>query len=194
MAKLSLPLYLAFALYSYVVMLSFFNLPCAGFFKISELVTVPRIVIGNWQLCPDVTLMSPVEFSPQSANSTNFGQSEAASAGDADIEPVAPAISAKAATLDNRIADSLIFKNVAYLAYNHVAIAPLRKTLGVCRRHRRDGASPNSLRPFFPDHGQVHNRLRRLFHVLAADPFEPRMKGVFAGEDVGAGQAHERQP
>jgi hypothetical protein len=65
-------------------------------------------VIGNWQLCPDATLMSPVEFSPQSASSTNFGQSEAASAGDADIEPVAPTISAKAAILDNRMVDFLV--------------------------------------------------------------------------------------
>jgi len=31
MAKVSLPLYFAFALYSYVVALSFFNLPCVGF-------------------------------------------------------------------------------------------------------------------------------------------------------------------
>jgi hypothetical protein len=30
----------------------------------SELLTVPRIVIGNGQLCPDATLISPVEFSP----------------------------------------------------------------------------------------------------------------------------------
>src|SRR6266581_6087273 len=90
-------------------MLSLFNLPCTGFCKMSELLTVPRIVIGNRQLPPDATLMSPVEFSPQSASSTNFGQSEAASARDTDIEPVAPTISAKAATLDNRIVDFLVF-------------------------------------------------------------------------------------
>jgi hypothetical protein len=60
----------------------------------SELLTVPRIVIGNRQLRPGATLMSPVEFSPQSASSTNFGQSEAASAKDAYIEPVAPTPSA----------------------------------------------------------------------------------------------------
>jgi hypothetical protein len=65
-------------------------------------------VIGNRQLCPDATLMSPVEFSPQFASSTNFEQSEAASAGDADIEPVAPTISAKAATLDNRMVELLV--------------------------------------------------------------------------------------
>src|SRR5881392_3332088 len=101
MAKVSLPLYLAFALYSKVVTLTFFSLPCAGFCTMSELLTVPRILIGNWQLCPDATLMSPVEFSPQSASSTNIGQSAAASAGDTDIDPATPTISAKAATLDN---------------------------------------------------------------------------------------------
>jgi hypothetical protein len=89
--------------------LSFFNLPCAGFFKMSELVVVPRIVIGNWQLCPDATLISPVEFSPQSASSTNFGQSGAATAGDMDVEPVAPTISAKATTIDDRMVDFLVF-------------------------------------------------------------------------------------
>src|SRR6267142_2227108 len=87
-------------------MLSFFNLPCTGFCKMSELLTVPRILIGNRQLPPDATLMSPVEFSPQSASATNVGQSEAASARDTDIEPVAPTISAKAATLENRIVTS----------------------------------------------------------------------------------------
>src|SRR6185312_843918 len=80
----------------------------------SELVTVPRIVIGNRQLCPEATLMSPVEFSPQSASSTNFGQSEAASAGGGEIEPMAPAISAKIATLDNRMLELLVFKTAAY--------------------------------------------------------------------------------
>src|SRR5215216_2920146 len=71
----------------------------------SELLTVPRILIGTRQLCPDATLMSPVEFSPQSASPINIGQSEAASAGDTDIEPVAPTISAKAAILDNCMVD-----------------------------------------------------------------------------------------
>src|SRR5882757_2459615 len=97
-----------------MVVLSFFSLPCAGFCRMSELLTVPRIVIGNRQLCPDATLMSPVGFSPQFASSTNFEQSEAASAGDADIEPVAPTISAKAATLDNRMVELLVFRNAAY--------------------------------------------------------------------------------
>jgi len=105
MEKVSLPLYLAFALYSKAVALSFFNLPCSGFCKMSELLTVPRFVIGNRQLPPDATLMSAVEFWPQSASSANFGQSETASAGDTKIEPVAPTINANAATLDNRMVD-----------------------------------------------------------------------------------------
>src|SRR5829696_8417990 len=115
----------------------------------SELLTVPRTLIGTRQLCPDATLMSPVEFSPQSASPINIGQSEAASAGDTDIEPVAPTTSAKMATLDNRMVDVLAFIQ------------------------NGDGASPKLLRPFFPKHGQVYNRLRGLFHILAADPFQP---------------------
>jgi hypothetical protein len=39
---------------------------------------VPRNVIGKMQLSPDATLMSPVEFSPQSANSIDLEHSEAA--------------------------------------------------------------------------------------------------------------------
>ena len=54
--------------------------------------------------------------------------------------------------------------------------------------------SPKLLGSFFPDHRQVHDGLHGLFHILPADPFQPRMEGVFAGEDVGAGQPHERQP
>jgi hypothetical protein len=53
--------------------------------------------------------MKPVEFSPQSASSTNIGQSEAARAKDTDIKLVAATISAEAATLDNRIVDFLVF-------------------------------------------------------------------------------------
>src|SRR3989442_5687476 len=113
-------------------MLSLFNLPCTGFCKMSELLTVPRIVIGNRQLCPDATLMSPVEFSPQSASSTNIGQSAAASAGDTDIDPATPTISAKAATLDNRIVDVLVFTQ------------------------NGNPALPKSLSPLFPDHRQMH--------------------------------------
>src|SRR5450631_4281241 len=51
-----------------------------------------------------------------------------------------------------------------------------------------------ALGPFLPDHREMHDGLHRLFHVLNADPFQPGVEGVFAGEDVGAGQAHERQP
>lgn len=90
-------------------MLSRFNLPWTGFCKISELLTVPRILIGNRQLPPDATSMSPVEFSPQSASVTDVEQSDAARAKDTDIKLVAPTISAKAATLDNRIVDFLVF-------------------------------------------------------------------------------------
>src|ERR1700731_4669140 len=51
-----------------------------------------------------------------------------------------------------------------------------------------------TLGPLLPDHCQMHDGLHRLLHVLNADPFQPGVKGGFAGEDVGAGQAHERQP
>src|SRR5438552_12722586 len=90
-------------------MLSLFNLPCDGFCKTSELLTVPRILIGNRQLAPDATSMSPVELSPQSASVTDVEQSEAASAGGTDIEPVTAAISAKAVIFDNRIAGLRVF-------------------------------------------------------------------------------------
>src|SRR5882672_9292163 len=96
-------------------MLSFFNLPCAGFCKMSELLPVPRILIGNWQLPPDATLMSTVEFSPQSASSANVGQSEAASAKDTGMKHAAPTVSAKAATFDNRIVDFLVLRGLIRL-------------------------------------------------------------------------------
>ena len=72
----------------------------------SELLTVPCILIGNRQLPPDTTSMSLVELSPQSASVPDSEQSEAAHAKDTDIKPT---ISAKAATLDNRIVDFLFF-------------------------------------------------------------------------------------
>jgi hypothetical protein len=77
----------------------------------SEPLTVPRFRIGNRQVSPDATLMSLVEFSPQSASSANVEQSEAARAGDTDaedIEPTAPTISAKAVNSDNRIVGFLV--------------------------------------------------------------------------------------
>jgi hypothetical protein len=95
-------------------MLSLFNLPCTGFCEMSELLTVPRILIGNRQLPPDATSMSPVEFSPQSASVTDIEQSEAARAKCTDIKLRAPMISAKAATLDNRIVDFLVFMQNPY--------------------------------------------------------------------------------
>ena len=75
---------------------------------------MPRMGIGNRQLSPDATLMSPVEFSPQSANPTSFGHSGAASAEDADIELDAPTIITKPATLDNRIVDFLALMHALY--------------------------------------------------------------------------------
>jgi hypothetical protein len=130
-AKLSLPLYLDFAVYSYVDMLSFFNLPCAGFCEMSELLTVPRSLIGSWQLPPDATSMSPVEFSPQSASVTDIEQSEAARAKDTGVKPAVPATSARAATLDNRMVDLLAFT----------------QTLTMASSGRRDGSC--ALRPEF---------------------------------------------
>jgi hypothetical protein len=108
MAKLSLPLYLAFALYSYVAELSFFNFPWTGFCEMLELVTVPGILIGNRQPCPDTTSMSLVELSPQSASVADIEHSEAARAKDTGAEPVASTISAKATTSDSRLIDFLI--------------------------------------------------------------------------------------
>src|SRR5690606_9161905 len=47
---------------------------------------------------------------------------------------------------------------------------------------------------FFPDAGQLHDGGHRLVHVLPADPLQRRVEGMTACKDVGAGQAHERQP
>jgi hypothetical protein len=71
-----------------------------------ELLTVPFILIGNWQLPPGATVRSPVEFSPQSANVTDIGQSEAARAKEDAI--LATPTNTKAATLDIRIVDFLV--------------------------------------------------------------------------------------
>src|SRR5260370_17486662 len=90
-------------------MLGFLNLPGAGFCEIAELLTAPAILIGNRQLPPDGTLKWPVEFSPQSDIVIDVGQSEAARAKDTDTELAAPTISTKAATLDNRIINFLVF-------------------------------------------------------------------------------------
>jgi len=75
----------------------------------SELLTVPCILIGNRQLPPDAMSMSAVEFSPQSASVVDIEQSEAVRASDMDIRLGTPTISAKAATFDNRIVDFLVF-------------------------------------------------------------------------------------
>ena len=84
-------------------MFSLFSLPCTGFWEISELLTVPRFVMWNRQLSPDLRSMSAVEFSPQSADVINVERSEAARAKDTDIG--ATTISAKAATLQHRMVD-----------------------------------------------------------------------------------------
>src|SRR3954462_5041424 len=89
-------------------MLSFLSLPWDGFCWISELLVVPRRVIGKVQLSPDATLMSPVEFSPQSASSIDLEHSGAASAIETDVGLEAPAISARAARLDTRITGASI--------------------------------------------------------------------------------------
>jgi hypothetical protein len=91
-------------------MLIFFNLPCTGFCEISELLTLPCILIGNRQLPPDATSISAVEFSPQSASVADVEQSEAARANDTDIKLGAATISAKAASSDNRMVDFLVFR------------------------------------------------------------------------------------
>jgi SAM-dependent methyltransferase len=49
-----------------------------------------------------------------------------------------------------------------------------------------------ALGPLFPDRREMDDGLHGFFHVLHADPFGARMKGVLAGEDIGAGQSHER--
>jgi len=61
--------------------------------------------------------MSAVEFSPQSAGVINVEQSEAARAKDTDIG--AATISAKAATLHNRMLDFLVFITVITLRFSH---------------------------------------------------------------------------
>lgn len=108
MAKVSLPLNLAFALYSKVDKFTFFNLPCAGFCAMSEALTVPSIRIGNRQLLPDVRSMSAVEFSPQSANVTDIEHSDSAHAEDTGMKLDAALISTKAAILDKRVVDILV--------------------------------------------------------------------------------------
>src|SRR5437867_13454329 len=58
----------------------------------------------------------------------------------------------------------------------------------------RDSAGLVNLGPLFPDHGEMDDGLDGPFHILPAYPFQPRMKRVLAGENIGAGQSHERQP
>ncbi|MEH2520719.1 hypothetical protein V1279_006292 [Bradyrhizobium sp. AZCC 1610] len=97
--------------------------------------------------------MSPVEFSPQSASSANFGQSEAANAKDADIEPVAPTPSAKAATLDNRIVDFLVL-----MPHRCRAIRSRSREIKVKNpaRTRLTATSQNSSDSRYPHHQNWH--------------------------------------
>jgi hypothetical protein len=81
----------------------------------SEPLTVPRILIGNWQLPPDVRSMSAVEFSPQSASVPEIEHSETAAARDTDSRLGQLAMSANAATFDNCI----IGFSVALSVYGH---------------------------------------------------------------------------
>ena|SRR5579863_3825204 len=60
-----------------------------------------------------------------------------------------------------------------------------------CAPRNDKAAIPWPSGPFFPDRREMDDGLHRLFHVLHAHPFQPRMEGVFAGEDIGAGQSHE---
>jgi hypothetical protein len=102
MAKISLPLYPAFAVYTNVDMLSLVNVPCSGFCEMYEPLT-PLFLIGNSQLAPDLRSMKPIEFSPQFDSVTNIEQSDAARAKEPDIKLGNPAISARVATLHNHI-------------------------------------------------------------------------------------------
>ena len=78
----------------------------------SELLRVPRILIGKRQLLPAATPMSPVEFSPQSAKVIDVEQSEAARTKDTGIKPVASTTSTKATTLHDHVADLLAFMKI----------------------------------------------------------------------------------
>ncbi|WGR95428.1 hypothetical protein MTX26_06215 [Bradyrhizobium sp. ISRA443] len=68
----------------------------------AESVTVPRIWIGNRQASPDVTSMSPLEFSPQFASVTDIEHSEGAGAEDAGMKLAASTTRPTAATFGSR--------------------------------------------------------------------------------------------
>src|SRR4051794_31271270 len=81
---------------------------CAGLCKIWALLAAPGNGIGKVQLSPDATLMSAVEFSPQSASSIDLEHSGAANALETYVGLEAPAINATTARLDSRITSSSI--------------------------------------------------------------------------------------
>jgi hypothetical protein len=91
----------------------------------SELLTVPFNLIGNWQLSPGATVRSPVEFSPQSASVTDIGQSGAAHAKDTDATLAGPRISTKAPTLDIRIVAILILTQTTLTKVPQAIWAPV---------------------------------------------------------------------
>ena len=63
---------------------------------------------------PDAISMSPVAFSPQFATVVDAEQSEAAHAKDTDIQFVAATTSAKAATVDKRNVEILVFIRIPH--------------------------------------------------------------------------------
>ncbi|GIQ72344.1 hypothetical protein BraRD5C2_07800 [Bradyrhizobium sp. RD5-C2] len=69
---------------------------------------MPRIPIGIWQLSPAARSISPVEFSPQSANVTDIEHSGTACAEDAGVTLDAARMSARAAAPDDRVVTMLV--------------------------------------------------------------------------------------
>ncbi|WP_407148541.1 hypothetical protein [Bradyrhizobium sp. ORS 86] len=152
MANVSLPLYLAFGLYSNVDALTFFSLPCAGFCEMAEAVIVPRIPMGNRQLSPDVTSMSPLEFSPQFASVTDIEHSEGAGAEDTGMTLAASMTSATAASFGNRVVDILI------LMQNSLNIVRRQLELGHRRARRAKSCNADAREARAPDAASAVNR------------------------------------
>ena len=97
---------------------------------------MPRIPIGIWQLWPEATSISPLEFSPQSANVIDIEHSGTGCAEDAGVTLDAAKMNAEAAAVDNRVVTILVFMQ-----------GPLLKVLGagILQRGSRGGkgfASP----------------------------------------------------
>lgn len=90
---------------------------------------MPRIPIGIWQLWPEATSISPLEFSPQSANVIDIEHSGTGCAEDAGVTFNAK-MSARAATPDVRVVTIFVFMQ-----------SPLLKVLGagILQRGSRGG-------------------------------------------------------